>query len=131
MGRIVAQQAVYKTSIASAGAGAGAWCCSCLCMQLRRGASVSGGGLLYQSLACVLAHLLNLLAASPRAHGPGVTVVVLLLLELDMRAVARDDDGTAGLSASQARAHGGVARLGLVLVADRAGAGGGAHVVRV
>jgi hypothetical protein len=89
-----------------------------------------GGDLLYQSLACVLAHLLNLLAASSRAHGPGVTVV-LLLLELDMGAVARDDDGAAGLSAPQARAHGGVARLGLVLVADRAGAGGGAHVVRV
>jgi hypothetical protein len=100
-------------------------------MQLRRGASMPGGDLLYQSLACVLAHLLNLLAASSRAHGPGVTIVVLLLLELDMGAVARDDDGAAGLSAPQARAHGGVARLGLVLVADRAGAGGGAHVVRV
>ena len=92
---------------------------------------MSGGDLLNQGLARVLAHLLNLLAASSRAHGPGVTVVVLLLLELDMGAVARDDDGAAGLSAPQARAHGGVASLGLVLVADRAGAGGGAHVVRV
>lgn len=89
----------------------------------------SGGNLLYQGLTCVLAHLLNLFAASSRTHGPGVAVVILFLLELDVGAVARYYDGTAGLSAPQARAQRGVASLGLVLVADRAGAGGGAHVV--
>lgn len=85
--------------------------------------------LLYQRLSGVLPHLLDLLAASSRTHSPGIAVVVLLLLELDVRAVARYYDGAAGLSASQARAQGGVAGLGLVLVADRTRRRGSAHVV--
>lgn len=55
---------------------------------------------LNQSLAGFLAHLLNLLAAPPRAHGASIVVVVFLLLELDLRAVARDDDGAARLPAA-------------------------------
>ena len=92
---------------------------------------VSGLHLLYEGLAGILAHLLDLLAAPSRAHGAGIAVVVLLLLELDVGAVARYYDGAAGLPASQARAQRGVASLGAVLVADRAGAAGGAHVVWV
>jgi hypothetical protein len=91
----------------------------------------SGGCLLDEGLTSVLAHLLNLLAAPARAHSAGVAIVVLLLLELDVRAVARDDDGAARLSASQARAHGGVTAFWVVLVADRRAGGGGAHVVGV
>ena len=89
------------------------------------------GCLLDEGLAGVLAHLLNLLAAPARAHGAGVAIVVLLLLELDVGAVARNDDGAARLSASEARAHGGVTALWVVLVAERGAGRGGAHVVWV
>jgi hypothetical protein len=82
---------------------------------------------LYQGLAGLLAHLLNLLATPPRAHGARVVVVVLLLLELDVGAVARYYDGAARLSAAEARAL----QLGRVLVADRGARRGGAHVVRI
>lgn len=58
------------------------------------------GNLLYQSLSGVLAHLLNLLTASSWAHSAGVAVVILLLFELNMGAVARYYDGAAGLPAS-------------------------------
>lgn len=90
----------------------------------------NGHDVLYQRLAGVLAHLLNLFAAAPGAHGAGVVVVVLLLLHLDVGAVARDYDGAAGLSAAQARAglqHG--VWLALVRVADGRRGRRGGHVV--
>jgi hypothetical protein len=87
---------------------------------------------LYQCLSRVLAHLLNLLAASARAHGPGVAIVVLLLLELDVGAVARYYDGAARLAAAQARPRlQGRVGLGLVLLAHRGTRRGGRHVVGV
>lgn len=90
---------------------------------------------LYQGLAGLLTHLLNLLAAPPGAHGPGVAVVVLLLLELDVGAVARYYDGAAALPAAEARARqlrGVLVHMaGLVLLADRRARRGGAHVVWV
>jgi hypothetical protein len=77
-----------------------------------------GGHSLDQCLARILTHLLNLLAAPSRAHGPGVAVIVLLLLELDVGAVARYYDGAARLAAAQTRALQCRIRLGLVLLAD-------------
>lgn len=57
--------------------------------------------LLYQSLASILAHLLNLFATPARAHGARIAVVVLLLflLHLDVGTVAGYYDGAARLSA--------------------------------
>ena len=68
-----------------------------------------------------MAHLLNLFTASSWAHCSRVAVIVLFLflLHFDVGAVARHDDGTAGLPAAKAwaRVQCGVA-LGLVLFAD-------------
>lgn len=50
---------------------------------------------LYECLPCILTHLLNLLATPPWAHSPSVAIIVLLLLELDIGAVARYYDGAA------------------------------------
>jgi hypothetical protein len=87
---------------------------------------------LYQCLSRILAHLLNLLAASSRAHGPGVAVIVLLLLELDVGAVARYYNGSARLAAAQARSWlEGRVGLGVVLLAHRGTRRGGRHVVGV
>jgi hypothetical protein len=50
---------------------------------------------LYQCFSCILAHLLDLFAAPAGAHGPGIAVVILLFLHLDIRTVARYYDGAA------------------------------------
>ena len=64
------------------------------------GGGGGGGGsshLLYQSLPGILAHLLNFFATPARAHGARITVIVLLLLllHLDVGAVAGYYDGAA------------------------------------
>lgn len=88
-----------------------------------------------QCLASLLAHLLDLFAAPSWAHGPGVAVVVLLFLELDVWAVARYYDGAARFPAAETRARqlGGifVDVAGLVLLTDRGARRGRAHVVCV
>jgi hypothetical protein len=101
----------------------GRQCCSSICR--------SGRHSLYQCLARILAHLLDLFAAPSRAHGPCVAVIVLLLLELDVRAVARYYDGAARLAAAQTRALQRRIRLGLVLLADGRARRGSRHVVGV
>jgi hypothetical protein len=57
--------------------------------------------LLYQSLPSILAHLLDFFATPARAHGPRIAVIVLLLLllHLDIRAIAGYYDGAAGFPA--------------------------------
>jgi hypothetical protein len=83
-----------------------------------------------ESLTCILTHLLNLFTAPPRAHGPRVAVVILLLFDLDVGAVAVYYDGAARLSAAQARpwVQCGVLHL---RIADARGRRGGRHVVRI
>jgi hypothetical protein len=56
---------------------------------------------LYQCLSRVLAHFLNLLTTPSGAHSPGIAVIVLLLFELDIGAVARYYDCAARLPASK------------------------------
>jgi hypothetical protein len=84
-------------------------------------ASLQSFGLLYQGLASIVAHLLNLFAAPARAHGARIAVVVLFLLflHLDVGAVAGYYDGAARLSAPKTgpRLEGGVDG-GHVLFAD-------------
>lgn len=85
---------------------------------------------LNQSLTGLLAHLLDLFAAPPGAHGPRIAIVVLLLFELDLGAVAWYYDGAAGLPATQP----GTAKLGRVYIVRVAEGGAGgcrAHVVCV
>jgi len=64
-------------------------------------AGLQGFCLFYQGLVSILAHLLDFFATPARAHGPRIAVIVLLLLllHLDIGAVAGYYDGAAGFSA--------------------------------
>lgn len=80
--------------------------------------------LLRQHGARLSAHLLQILGIPPRTHATRIVGVkdLVALLQLDVGAVARDDDGAAALS----RAHLGASQwLGLLVFVQRTGGGGG------
>jgi hypothetical protein len=85
---------------------------------------------LYQRLACVLSHLLDFFTATPRTHGPRVTVVILFLFDLNVGAVAVYYDGAARFSAAQARPRM-QSRIFYFLVTDARVRRSGRHVVRI
>ena len=59
-----------------------------------------GKHVLVQLCSSLLAHLLQVLATPPRAHGARIVGVkdLVALLQLDARVLARHDDGAAGLA---------------------------------
>jgi len=82
----------------------------------------SGYHSLIQLLSCILAHLLEVLAAPAGTHGPRIILVegLVALFELNARMLAGDDDGAAGFSRAYLgplEGRGEIAVAGDVLVA--------------